>query len=191
MTLAHCPHSGHCETPHSSREMTASFTSSTLVTLVLGLLLAFCAAPSPASADGSIQPFYDEWCLTPLANASRLSIVSSPECQYTKDSAGTPIAFTYNCDKANFTLAVYHNATYCGPTATYTLQSMERAANCPVATYQDADNYLSFYASVLCSADREQASADVDAVSPFDSLTALEESVVRATQRTMDRLRAF
>ena len=159
---------------------------------LLGLLVALltvCAAFTSVSADGSIQPFVDQSCSRPLANATNISLVSGPDCQHTKDSSGNTVSFIYFCNSTDFQLSFWYNYTFCADVeaATWHVESDSRLSYCPVALYEDADDRLYFYADLECTTDwaEQPAQADTLTLEPF---MVVKQRLLEQTRGMIDTL---
>ena len=131
--------------------------SSSVIAVCL-LVLVACMSLSGlrgVSADGSIQPFNDEYCSSPIANATNVGVVSSPQCQWT--TSGTNVqSFSYQCypgQNGNFSLTMWMNANGpCNgvPDFSITTQFGSGGGACAVATYQDPNTNVEFYGQFYC-----------------------------------------
>ena len=127
------------------------------VVLCMFLFVVCSVVIGRVSADGSIQPFMDSECQSPLANATNIPMVSSPDCQWlTVDN--TQISFSYQCyngQSGNFSLVLWTNASApCNGLADFeiTASFAAQGQGCAVADYEDANNNVHFYGQIYCYA---------------------------------------
>ena len=127
--------------------------SSSFVLLFLASILVCLLSASCVSADGSIQPFQDEYCSDPSGNITLIPIVSSPQCQWVTAN-DMLISFSYQCNSySNFSLAFYVNASVkCAGSPDWSVTSTSLSNGCSVATFDDPNNHVLFYAQFQCAA---------------------------------------
>ena len=155
--------------------------SSSVIVLLLVSVVVCLLSVSSVSADGSIQPFVDQYCDNPTANATLIPIVSSPECQWVTIN-DVALSFRYECFAySNMSMAFWYNTTeYCLGQPDVSVATVESSSACTVATYDDPEDHVLFYAQFSCYADwsTPQKHSGAEGVKRLAGRSAQEANIV-------------